>query len=202
MIRIEEEIVVSSGLLACASYTYGFLVRAGILADEMGLGKTVQCASFAGYLTLVQRLAAPTLVIVPLSTVPNWMREFRKWIPEVNTVLYVGDAASRKVVRRFEFPPPGVNHESLTASGTEWTGRNVVAGERPFKFDVLVTTYELALKDAELLREIEWGQLMVDEAHRLKNDESALYKELSSWKFRSKLLVTGTPLQNNLRELW
>ena len=168
----------------------------------MGLGKTVQCASLAGYLSLVQRLSSPILVVVPLSTVPNWVREFKKWIPDVNTVVYVGDAASRKVIRRFEFPPSGVDLKSLSETETEWIGQSVRSGDRAFKFDVLITTYEIALKDSSLLRNIEWSQLMVDEAHRLKNDESALYKELVTWNFRSKLLVTGTPLQNNLRELW
>ena len=156
----------------------------GILADEMGLGKTVQCASMIGYLSRVQAIGGPFLIIVPLSTVPNWAKEFRKWIPQVNAVVYVGDAPSRQVIREFEFP--------LSAPTTG----------RQFKFDALITTYELALKDAALLRDIKWSYLMVDEAHRLKNNESALYKELIQWNFKSILLVTGTPLQNNMRELW
>jgi chromodomain-helicase-DNA-binding protein 1 len=156
----------------------------GILADEMGLGKTVQCASMIGYLSQIQSIGGPFLIIVPLSTVPNWAREFRKWIPQINAVVYVGDAPSREVIRNFEFPLPG------PATG------------RTFKFDALITTYELALKDAAILRNVKWSYLMVDEAHRLKNNESALYRELSQWNFKSKLLVTGTPLQNNMRELW
>jgi chromodomain-helicase-DNA-binding protein 1 len=156
----------------------------GILADEMGLGKTVQCASMIGYLSQIQSIGGPFLIIVPLSTVPNWAREFRKWIPQINAVVYVGDAPSREVIRSFEFPLPG------PATG------------RQFKFDALITTYELALKDASILRNVKWSYLMVDEAHRLKNNESALYRELSQWNFKSKLLVTGTPLQNNMRELW
>jgi chromodomain-helicase-DNA-binding protein 1 len=156
----------------------------GILADEMGLGKTVQCASMIGYLSQIQSIGGPFLIIVPLSTVPNWAREFKKWIPQINSVVYVGDAPSREVIRSFEFPLPG------PATG------------RQFKFDALITTYELALKDAAILRTVKWSYLMVDEAHRLKNNESALYRELSQWNFKSKLLVTGTPLQNNMRELW
>jgi chromodomain-helicase-DNA-binding protein 1 len=156
----------------------------GILADEMGLGKTVQCASMIGYLSQIQSIGGPFLIIVPLSTVPNWAREFKKWIPQINSVVYVGDAPSREVIRSFEFPLPG------PATG------------RQFKFDALITTYELALKDAAILRNVKWSYLMVDEAHRLKNNESALYRELSQWNFKSKLLVTGTPLQNNMRELW
>lgn len=156
----------------------------GILADEMGLGKTIQCASMIGYLSQIQSIGGPFLIIVPLSTVPNWAREFKKWIPQINAVVYVGDAPSREVIRSFEFPLPG------PATG------------RQFKFDALITTYELALKDAAILRNVKWSYLMVDEAHRLKNNESALYRELSQWSFKSKLLVTGTPLQNNMRELW
>lgn len=155
-----------------------------ILADEMGLGKTVQCASVIGYLSTVQNIAGPFLIVVPLSTIPNWAKEFKKWIPDVNAVVYVGDGPSREVIRHFEFPTRGA------------------VQNRRFKFDALITTYELVLKDADILRDVPWSHLMVDEAHRLKNDESALYRELSQWRFGSKLLITGTPLQNNIRELW
>lgn len=156
----------------------------GILADEMGLGKTIQCASLVGYLSEIQNLGQPALVVVPLSTVPNWAKEFDKWIPDVNALVYVGNSSSREVIRQFEFP-----------------SRSPVPG-RQKKFDALITTYEMVLKDAETLSRIKWSALLVDEAHRLKNTEAALYKELSQWRFNSKLLVTGTPLQNNIKELW
>ena len=156
----------------------------GILADEMGLGKTIQCASLVGYLSEIQNLGQPALVVVPLSTVPNWAKEFDKWIPDVNALVYVGNSSSREVIRQFEFP-----------------SRSPVPG-RQKKFDALITTYEMVLKDAETLSRIKWSALLVDEAHRLKNTEAALYKEPSQWRFNSKLLVTGTPLQNNIKELW
>lgn len=156
----------------------------GILADEMGLGKTIQCASFVGYVSEVQMIGPPVLVVVPLSTVPNWSKEFSKWIPGVNTLVYVGNGSSREVIRHFEFP-----------TKASVPGRQV-------KFDALITTFEMVLKDSETLKNIRWSALIVDEAHRLKNSESALYRELSQWTFKSKLLVTGTPLQNNIRELW
>eukprot|EP00889_Picochlorum_renovo_P004460 jgi/Picre1/31490/NNA_006842.t1 len=150
----------------------------------MGLGKTIQCASFVGYVSEVQMIGPPVLVVVPLSTVPNWSKEFSKWIPGVNTLVYVGNGSSREVIRHFEFP-----------TKASVPGRQV-------KFDALITTFEMVLKDSETLKNIRWSALIVDEAHRLKNSESALYRELSQWTFKSKLLVTGTPLQNNIRELW
>lgn len=156
----------------------------GILADEMGLGKTIQCASFVGYLSEIQKIGQPMLVVVPLSTVPNWAKEFAKWIPDVNALVYVGNSASREVIRHFEFP-----------TVTSVPGRQA-------KFDALITTYEMVLKDSATLRDLKWSALIVDEAHRLKNTEAALYKELCQWPFKSKLLVTGTPLQNNIKELW
>ncbi len=156
----------------------------GILADEMGLGKTIQCASFVGYLSEIQNIGQPMLVVVPLSTVPNWAKEFAKWIPDVNALVYVGNSASREVIRHFEFP-----------TVTSVPGRQA-------KFDALITTYEMVLKDSTILRDLKWSALIVDEAHRLKNTEAALYKELCQWPFKSKLLVTGTPLQNNIKELW
>lgn len=128
-----------------------------ILADEMGLGKTIQCVSMMGFLAEETKIPGPFLVVVPLSVIPNWMREFHRWCPQLNTVVYVGDATSREVIRAFEFH----------------TGR---ASGRAYKFEVLLTTYEVVLKDAEYLRDIRWGYMMVDEAHRLKNRDSSLYQ--------------------------
>jgi chromodomain-helicase-DNA-binding protein 1 len=105
----------------------------GILADEMGLGKTVQCASMVGYLSEVQQIAGPFLVVVPLSTVPNWIREFRKWIPSVNTIVYVGDAQSREVLRAFEWEtgnPMGRQVRSSMGAAAAVTGCNHVASQR------------------------------------------------------------------------
>ncbi|KIY94476.1 chromodomain-helicase-DNA-binding protein 1 [Monoraphidium neglectum] len=171
--------------------------RNGILADEMGLGKTVQCVSMLGVLSETVGHRGPFLVVVPLSVVPNWLREFKKWTPEASVVVYVGDSRSREVIRTFEFPM------DQGGSGVAGVRRQRSGGKsREFRFEVLITTYELVLKDAGMLGSIRWSYLMVDEAHRLKNSESALYQELATWSFRNKLLVTGTPLQNNMRELW
>lgn len=159
----------------------------------MGLGKTVQCVSMLGYLRDELNVGGPFLVVVPLSTVPNWIRELRKWLPSANSVVYVGDTKSRHVIRQFEW------------GGAAGGGRGGGAGFSPPRttaFDVLVTTYELVLKDASFLSAIKWSYLVVDEAHRLKNNNAALYKGLDAMTFRNKLLVTGTPLQNSLKELW
>ncbi|KAF8073052.1 CHR5 [Scenedesmus sp. PABB004] len=150
-----------------------------------------QCVSFLGLLAQAAGVRGPFLVVVPLSTVPNWIREFNKWVPQLNAVVYVGDSRSREVIRAFEFGGGGRGGGGAPANRS-----------RPYAFEVLITTYELVLKDAPLLSGLPWAYLLVDEAHRLKNQDSALYQELAGWSFKNKLLITGTPLQNSLKELW
>ncbi|XP_022985556.1 protein CHROMATIN REMODELING 5-like isoform X2 [Cucurbita maxima] len=153
-----------------------------ILADEMGLGKTVQSVSMLGFLQHAQQIYGPFLVVVPLSTLSNWAKEFRKWLPDMNVIVYVGTRASREVCQQHEFE-------------NKRTGR-------PIKFNALLTTYEVVLKDRAVLSKIKWNYLMVDEAHRLKNSEAQLYTTLSEFSTKNKLLITGTPLQNSVEELW
>lgn len=154
-----------------------------ILADEMGLGKTVQSVSMLGFLQNAQQIPGPFLVVVPLSTLSNWAKEFRKWLPTMNVIVYVGTRASREVCQQYEF----YNDKKVG---------------RPIKFNTLLTTYEVVLKDKAVLSKIKWNYSMVDEAHRLKNSEAQLYTTLSEFSTKNKLLITGTPLQNSVEELW
>ncbi|XP_055712394.1 chromodomain-helicase-DNA-binding protein 1 isoform X2 [Phlebotomus papatasi] len=152
-----------------------------ILADEMGLGKTIQTICFLFYLFKVQSLHGPFLCVVPLSTMTAWQREFQLWAPEMNIVTYLGDVQSREIIRQYEW--------SFSPS-------------KRLKFNAILTTYEILLKDKTFLGCISWAALLVDEAHRLKNDDSLLYKALKDFDTNHRLLITGTPLQNSLKELW
>ncbi|CAH2274323.1 chromodomain-helicase-DNA-binding 2 isoform X1 [Pelobates cultripes] len=152
-----------------------------ILADEMGLGKTIQTISFLSYLFHQHLLYGPFLLVVPLSTLTSWQREFEIWAPDINVVVYIGDMGSRNTIREYEW----VHQQS-----------------KKMKFNALLTTYEILLKDKAVLSSINWAFLGVDEAHRLKNDDSLLYKTLIDFKSNHRLLITGTPLQNSLKELW
>uniref|UniRef100_A0A8B9K0L5 Chromodomain helicase DNA binding protein 2 n=1 Tax=Astyanax mexicanus TaxID=7994 RepID=A0A8B9K0L5_ASTMX len=152
-----------------------------ILADEMGLGKTIQTISFLSYLFHQHQLYGPFLLVVPLSTLTSWQREFCTWAPDMNVVVYLGDVLSRKTIRDYEW----IHQQS-----------------KRIKFNALLTTYEILLKDKSVLGNINWAFLGVDEAHRLKNDDSLLYKTLIDFRSNHRLLITGTPLQNSLKELW
>ncbi|XP_060556044.1 chromodomain-helicase-DNA-binding protein 1-like isoform X5 [Ruditapes philippinarum] len=152
-----------------------------ILADEMGLGKTIQTIGFLAILYNTYQLYGPFLIVVPLSTVVAWQREFENWCPEMNVIIYLGDVNSRNIMRDYEWCHPG---------------------NKRLKFNVLVTTYEILLKDKSFLGAVSWAELIVDEAHRLKNTDSLLYRTLMDFKSNHRLLITGTPLQNSLKELW
>ncbi|ESO89597.1 hypothetical protein LOTGIDRAFT_218699 [Lottia gigantea] len=152
-----------------------------ILADEMGLGKTIQIISFLSVLFNQFQLYGPFLLVVPLSTIVAWQREFQNWAPEMNVIIYIGDVSSRNFIRDYEWCHPG---------------------NKRLKFNVIVTTYEILLKDKSFLGSISWAFLGVDEAHRLKNDDSLLYRSLKDFNTNHRILITGTPLQNSLKELW
>ncbi|KAL5438051.1 hypothetical protein PMIN07_005582 [Paraphaeosphaeria minitans] len=152
-----------------------------ILADEMGLGKTVQTVSFMNWLKHDRRQQGPFLCVVPLSTMPAWADTFNNWTPDINYVIYTGGSEARRIIQDYE----------LLVDGSE----------KKVKFNVLVTTYEYVLLDWQFLSRIKWQFLAVDEAHRLKNRESQLYERLLGFSAPSRLLITGTPIQNTLGEL-
>lgn len=152
-----------------------------ILADEMGLGKTLQTISFLGWLMYCRHIPGQFLVVVPLSTIPAWQREFARWLPEMNVVCYIGDAPSREMIREHEF----------------YSTKKKVE-----KFHVMLTTPELLMMDHQHFDELRWAMVAVDEAHRLKNEAGALHITLANLRSANRLLITGTPLQNSVRELW
>lgn len=148
----------------------------GILADEMGLGKTLQTISFIGYLRFIRGINGPHLVVVPKSTLDNWKREFARWIPEVNILVLQGAKEERQQLIS----------ERLVDEG----------------FDVCITSYEMILREKTHLKKFAWEYIIIDEAHRIKNEESSLAQIIRVFNSRNRLLITGTPLQNNLHELW
>ncbi|KAI9261409.1 SNF2 family N-terminal domain-containing protein [Phascolomyces articulosus] len=148
----------------------------GILADEMGLGKTIQTISLITYLIEKKRQNGPYLIIVPLSTLTNWSLEFDKWAPSIRTVVYKGPPTARKILQQ-----------------------DIRQGD----FQVLLTTFEYIIKDRPLLSKIRWLHMIIDEGHRMKNTNSKLVQVLRQYYHtKYRLILTGTPLQNNLPELW
>ncbi|KAJ9582248.1 hypothetical protein L9F63_003377 [Diploptera punctata] len=148
----------------------------GILADEMGLGKTLQTISLLGYMKHYRNIPGPHIVIVPKSTLANWMNEFKKWVPSLRAVCLIGDQEARNTFIR-ETLMPG-----------EW--------------DVCVTSYEMVIKEKGVFKKFNWRYMVIDEAHRIKNEKSKLSEIVREFKTTNRLLLTGTPLQNNLHELW
>ncbi|XP_034400722.1 chromodomain-helicase-DNA-binding protein 4-like isoform X2 [Cyclopterus lumpus] len=166
-----------------------------ILADEMGLGKTVQTAVFLYSLYKEGHSKGPFLVSAPLSTIINWEREFEMWAPDMYVVTYVGDKDSRAVIRENEF-----SFEDNAIRGGKKASR--MRKDSSVKFHILLTSYELITIDMAILGSIDWACLVVDEAHRLKNNQSKFFRVLNNYPLQHKLLLTGTPLQNNLEELF
>ncbi|XP_019771102.2 chromodomain-helicase-DNA-binding protein Mi-2 homolog isoform X4 [Dendroctonus ponderosae] len=165
-----------------------------ILADEMGLGKTIQTITFLYSLYKEGHCKGPFLVSVPLSTIINWEREFETWAPDFYCITYVGDKDCRAVIRE--------NELTFEEGAVARSGRVSKIKSNSIKFNVLLTSYELVSIDSACLASIDWAVLVVDEAHRLKSNQSKFFKILSSYSIQYKLLLTGTPLQNNLEELF
>ncbi|KAF3766841.1 hypothetical protein M406DRAFT_254423 [Cryphonectria parasitica EP155] len=156
----------------------------GILADEMGLGKTIQTIGIIGNLREVEDYLGPHLIIAPLSTLSNWIAEFKKWAPSIPVLMYHGLPVERQKLHRNELL------------------RNLKGGRPTDKFPVVCTSYEMVIKDSSLLSKINWELIIIDEGHRMKNAESRLFQEVCKFTSATRFLITGTPLQNNLKELW
>lgn len=154
----------------------------GILADEMGLGKTLQTISVLGYFLEFENMSGPHIVLVPKSTLSNWLNEFNRWCPSLRAVKFHGDKVERQRVID-EVLCPGLTDAKR-------------------KFDVCVTTFEMCLKEKTALCKFAWRYLIIDEAHRIKNEGSQFSTVVRMLDTEHRLLLTGTPLQNNLHELW
>ncbi|OLY79233.1 ISWI chromatin-remodeling complex ATPase ISW2 [Smittium mucronatum] len=148
----------------------------GILADEMGLGKTLQTISFLGYLKHYCDIPGPFLIVVPKTTLHNWKSEFAKWVPTIVPIMLHGDKEARKKIFDEGFHKKDIG--------------------------CVITTYEMCLLCKSQLSKINWKYIIIDEAHRIKNEKSSLSIIMRSLKSENRLLITGTPLQNNLHELW
>lgn len=148
----------------------------GILADEMGLGKTIQTISLLAYLACERGIWGPHLLVVPTSVMLNWERELKKWCPAFKVVTYYGSQKERKQKRK------------------GWT--------KPNAFHVCITSYKIATQDKNSLIRHRWQYLILDEAQNIKNFRSQRWQSLLTFSTKRRLLLTGTPLQNNLMELW
>lgn len=157
--------------------------RSAVLADEMGLGKTIQVIALMASVSLQSPRAWPWLVVVPNSTCPNWRREIKKWAPEMRVVCYHGGKEPQRLAYQYELFPNG---------------------SKDMKAHVVIMSYDSAQDDhtRNLFKSVQWVGMIVDEGQRLKNDENLLYGALRSMRVPWRLLLTGTPLQNNKRELF
>ncbi|KAJ2828531.1 putative DNA helicase ino80 [Coemansia erecta] len=155
----------------------------GILADEMGLGKTVQSISLLAYLAEKHNIWGPFMVVAPASTLHNWEQELKRFVPEFKVLPYWGSAKDRKVLRKSLWNPKSLSRKD---SG----------------FHVLVTSYQLAVSDEQYLNRVKWQYMVLDEAQAIKSSSSARWKTLLGFHCRNRLLLTGTPIQNSMQELW
>lgn len=154
----------------------------GILADEMGLGKTIQSIALLAHLAEKRNVWGPFLVVAPSSTLHNWYQEITKFCPSFTVRPYWGNKQQREVLRR------------------SW--KQSALGRKNSPWHVVVTSYQLIVQDEKFFTRLKWQYMVMDEAHFLKNSSSARWKVLLSFKCRNRLLLTGTPIQNNMAELW
>ncbi len=154
----------------------------GILADEMGLGKTVQSIAFLAHIAEQYGIWGPFLIISPASTLHNWQQELARFVPNFKVIPYWGSPQERKILRKF------------------WDTRNLHTPEA--SFHVVVTSYQLIVTDYKYFNRIKWQYMVLDEAQAIKSASSARWKMLLGFNCRNRLLLSGTPIQNSMAELW
>ncbi|KAL4641797.1 DNA helicase INO80 [Arapaima gigas] len=154
----------------------------GILADEMGLGKTVQSIALLAHLAERDNIWGPFLIISPASTLNNWHQEFTRFVPKFKVLPYWGNPLDRKVIRKF------------------WSQKTLYTQDAPFH--VVITSYQLVVQDVKYFQRVKWQYMVLDEAQALKSSSSVRWKILLQFQCRNRLLLTGTPIQNTMAELW
>ncbi|KAI0318480.1 SNF2 family N-terminal domain-containing protein [Amylostereum chailletii] len=155
----------------------------GILADEMGLGKTVQSISLLAYLAETHDIWGPFLVVAPASTLHNWQQELTRFVPKLKALPYWGNVKDRATLRKF------------------WSKKEISYNEEA-PFHVLITSYQLVTQDQQYFQRVKWQYMILDEAQNIKNAASVRWKTLLGFQCRNRLLLTGTPIQNSMQELW
>ncbi|EYU20766.1 hypothetical protein ABFS82_11G010600 [Erythranthe guttata] len=154
----------------------------GILADEMGLGKTIQAMAFLAHLAEEKNIWGPFLVVAPASVLNNWADEISRFCPDLKTLPYWGGLQERTILRK------NINPKRLY--------------RREAGFHILITSYQLLVSDEKYFRRVKWQYMVLDEAQAIKSSNSIRWKTLLSFNCRNRLLLTGTPIQNNMAELW
>ncbi|KAI9111492.1 hypothetical protein K1719_017182 [Acacia pycnantha] len=154
----------------------------GILADEMGLGKTIQAIAFLAHLAEEKNIWGPFLIVAPKSVLNNWNEELERFCPEMKALPYWGKVHERTVLRKSIKPKDLYRREA--------------------KFHILITNYQLLVSDEKYFRHMKWQYMVLDEAQAIKSSNSIRWKTLLSFNCRNRLLLTGTPIQNNMAELW
>ncbi|KAF8640916.1 hypothetical protein AX17_000564 [Amanita inopinata Kibby_2008] len=155
----------------------------GILADEMGLGKTVQSISLLAYLAETHDIWGPFLVVAPASTLHNWQQELTRFVPRLKALPYWGNVKERATLRKF------------------WSKKDI-SYNQDAPFHVLITSYQLVSVDQQYMQRVKWQYMILDEAQNIKNSASVRWKTLLGFHCRNRLLLTGTPIQNSMQELW
>ncbi|KAG2002418.1 SNF2-family ATP dependent chromatin remodeling factor snf21 [Coprinopsis cinerea AmutBmut pab1-1] len=197
----------------------------GILADEMGLGKTLQTIAFSAYLR-ERNNSRPFLIVCPLSVLHNWIAEYEKFAPSIPVCMYHGTPEERAELRRTVMSLTEIHKTDEEKAKTKKKAPRKSRSGRKLKrtakaavvedeseeeekepeplssFPVVVTTYDIIMRDRVHLSRYQWGYIVVDEGHRLKNLNCKLMTEIKKYSSAGRMILTGTPLHNNLAELW